>query len=52
LGQITYQAILARDYPLVQGYLLIMTAMVLGANFIADCLLFVLDPRLRTELEQ
>ncbi|MGR5285011.1 ABC transporter permease [Vibrio maritimus] len=51
LGQVMFQAILARDYPLVQGYLLIMTAMVLGANFVADCLLFVLDPRLRTELD-
>ncbi|MGX9521827.1 ABC transporter permease [Vibrio mediterranei] len=50
LGQVMFQAMLARDYPLIQGYLLIMTIMVLGANFIADLLLFVLDPRLRTEL--
>ncbi|WP_026960290.1 MULTISPECIES: ABC transporter permease [Aliagarivorans] len=51
LGQVMFQAMLARDYPLIQGYLLIMTMMVLGANFIADCLLFVLDPRLRTQLD-
>ncbi|MBM7037235.1 ABC transporter permease [Vibrio ulleungensis] len=51
LGQVMFQAMLARDYPLIQGYLLIMTIMVLGANFIADCLLFVLDPRLRTQLD-
>ena len=51
LGQVMFQAMLARDYPLVQGYLLIMTIMVLGCNFIADCLLFILDPRLRTELD-
>ncbi|MGL6314166.1 ABC transporter permease [Vibrio sp. WXL103] len=50
LGQVMLQAMLARDYPLIQGYLLIMTIMVLGANLIADLLLFVLDPRLRTEL--
>ncbi|WP_119008459.1 ABC transporter permease [Vibrio superstes] len=51
LGQVMFQAMLARDYPLIQGYLLIMTVMVLGANFVADCLLFVLDPRLRTQLD-
>jgi peptide/nickel transport system permease protein len=51
LGQVMFQAMLARDYPLIQGYLLIMTIMVLGANFIADCLLFVLDPRLSTQLD-
>ncbi|MCG9628146.1 ABC transporter permease [Vibrio mediterranei] len=50
LGQVMFQAMLARDYPLIQGYLLIMTIMVLGANFTADLLLFVLDPRLRSEL--
>ncbi|SEF62505.1 ABC transporter permease [Vibrio hangzhouensis] len=51
LGQVMFQAMLARDYPLIQGYLMIMTIMVLGANFIADCLLFILDPRLRTQLD-
>jgi peptide/nickel transport system permease protein len=51
LGQVMFQAMLARDYPLIQGYLLVMTFMVLSANFIADLLMFILDPRLRTELE-
>ncbi|WP_117234310.1 ABC transporter permease [Vibrio maerlii] len=51
LGQVMFQAMLARDYPLIQGYLLIMTIMVLGANFIADCLLFKLDPRLSAQLD-
>ncbi|MGF1696260.1 ABC transporter permease [Vibrio kyushuensis] len=51
LGQVMFQAMLSRDYPLIQGYLLIMTFMVLSANFIADLLMFILDPRLRTELE-
>jgi len=48
LGQVMYQAMLARDYPLIQGYLLMMTLMVLIANFTADMLLFWLDPRLRS----
>ncbi|RKF18546.1 ABC transporter permease [Alginatibacterium sediminis] len=51
LGQVMFQAMLARDYPLIQGYLLMMTIMVLSANFIADMLLFALDPRLRTALD-
>ncbi len=50
LGQIMYQAMMARDYPLIQGYLLMMTIMVLVANFIADLLLFLFDPRLRDQL--
>ncbi|MGO7609356.1 ABC transporter permease subunit, partial [Rhizobium ruizarguesonis] len=36
LGNILYQAILARDYPVIQGQLLIMTATMLIANFIVD----------------
>lgn len=51
LGQVMFQGMLARDYPLIQGYLLIMTIMVLGCNFVADCLLFILDPRLRSQLD-
>ena len=50
LGQVIFQAMMSRDYPLIQGYLLIMTIMVLTANFVADMLLFLLDPRLRTQL--
>ncbi len=48
IGQIMFQGMVARDYPLIQGYLLLMTLMVLSANMIADVLLLALDPRLRT----
>ncbi len=51
LGLVMFQGMVARDYPLIQGYLLMMTIMVLSANFIADMLLFTLDPRLRTALQ-
>lgn len=50
LGQVIFQAMMSRDYPLIQGYLLIMTIMVLTANFVADMLLFLLDPRLRNQM--
>ena len=47
LGNILYQAILARDYPVIQGQLLIMTATMLIANFIVDVSYILLDPRLK-----
>lgn len=47
LGNILYQAILARDYPVIQGQLLIMTIAMLVANFIVDISYVLLDPRLR-----
>ena len=47
LGYTLFQGITARDYPLIQGQLLIMTLAMLTANFIADVLYVALDPRLR-----
>jgi peptide/nickel transport system permease protein len=46
LGNTLYQAILARDYPVIQGQLLIMTAAMLASNFMVDCSYVLLDPRL------
>lgn len=50
VGQVMFQGMVARDYPLIQGYLLMMTLMILSANLIADLLLLALDPRLRTSV--
>ncbi|WP_435103605.1 ABC transporter permease [Arhodomonas sp. AD133] len=47
LGTVLYKAILARDYQVIQGQLLLMTIFMLTFNFIADLLYVVLDPRLR-----
>ncbi|MBL8592994.1 MAG: ABC transporter permease [Devosia sp.] len=47
MGNTLYQAILARDYPVIQGALLIMTAAMLTANFIVDLSYVLLDPRLK-----
>lgn len=41
-------AIVTRDYPVMQAIFLIITASVVFANFLADILLGVLDPRIRT----
>jgi peptide/nickel transport system permease protein len=49
LGFQLFQAVGAKDYPLMQGIFLIITLSVLGANFLADLAYLVLDPRTRKE---
>jgi peptide/nickel transport system permease protein len=46
IGLVTYEAIFARDYPVLQGAFLILTLSVVIANYIADLLYFRLDPRI------
>jgi len=47
LGRLIYESVLARDYPLLQGAFLLLAVGVLLANFIADLLYPLLDPRVR-----
>lgn len=47
LGNTLYFAITNRDYPVIQGQLLIMTLAMLTMNFLADMAYVYLDPRLR-----
>ncbi len=47
VGSLLNTAIGARDYPLIQGILLIVTVTVLTANFLVDLLYTRLDPRVR-----
>lgn len=49
LGQIMVMAISRRDYPLMQGILLMTTIVMLTANFIADISIMILDPRTRRQ---
>jgi len=44
-----FQAVGSKDYPLLQGIFLIITLSVLLANFLADVMYLVLDPRTRRE---
>ena len=44
-----FQAVGAKDYPLVQGIFLVITLSVLVANLFADLIYLVLDPRTRKE---
>jgi peptide/nickel transport system permease protein len=48
LGTLTVDALKARDYPLLQGVFLLLSATVIFANLIADLLYGILDPRVRT----
>jgi peptide/nickel transport system permease protein len=47
VGSLLNTAISARDYPLIQGILLVVTLTVLTANFLVDLLYMRLDPRVR-----
>ncbi|MGC8618426.1 MAG: ABC transporter permease [Thermoplasmata archaeon] len=47
IGWMIYQAIMGRDYPLLQGAFLILSISVVLANFIADLVYMYLDPRIK-----
>lgn len=48
VGQLIIKSVSTRDYPLMQACFLLIVVCVLLANFVADLLYVVLDPRLRT----
>jgi peptide/nickel transport system permease protein len=47
IGRLSYQAVLARDYPVVMTVLTISAILTLLGNFIADILYGIADPRIR-----
>ena len=47
LGQLAYQAMLSRDYPLIQGTVLLVAVFVLASNLLVDVLYAYVDPRIR-----
>jgi len=46
IGRAVYDAVLARDYPMLQGAFLLLTVSVVFFNLVADLLYFKLDPRI------
>jgi len=46
IGSALYEAVLQRDYPMLQGGFLVITVTVITINFFADLLYFRLDPRI------
>jgi len=49
VGRLMYDALLTRDYPILQGSFLIVAAVVLVANFLADITYAFLDPRVKVK---
>ncbi len=47
MGRLMVQAVFTRDFPVVQGCVLVMATAVLVINFATDILYAVLDPRIR-----
>jgi len=47
VGRLMYDALITRDYPILQGSFLVVTAVALVANFIADITYAFLDPRVK-----
>ena len=49
IGFLSIQAVFNEDYPLIQGIFLFIAVAVLLANFLADIVYAMLDPRVRDE---
>lgn len=47
MGSLVYEAVQARDYPVLQGALMAVSFTVLAGNLLADAAYAVLDPRVR-----
>jgi ABC-type dipeptide/oligopeptide/nickel transport system permease component len=47
IGRLMVDSILARDYPVVQGSMIVLTSSIILANILADILYAVVDPRIR-----
>lgn len=47
LGRLVVEAVLARDYPVIQGLILLFSFAFIAINLIIDILYTILDPRIR-----
>jgi peptide/nickel transport system permease protein len=47
LGRLVVEAVLARDYPLIQGLILLFSFAFITINLIVDVLYVLFDPRIR-----
>jgi peptide/nickel transport system permease protein len=46
MGTLIYDAVISRDYPVMQGAFLVLTFFLIAANFFADLLYGIADPRI------
>lgn len=47
LGRLVFNSVAARDYPVIQGAVLLMAVLFLAVNLLVDVLYAVVDPRIR-----
>src|ERR1041384_5873932 len=47
IGRLLFEGITFRDFPIVQGVVIMGGAMIIGVNFVIDILYAVIDPRIR-----
>jgi peptide/nickel transport system permease protein len=47
LGSLLFAAISQSDYPVIQAIMLLITLVMLAANFIVDLMYGIIDPRIR-----
>ena len=47
LGRATYEALLTRDFPMLQFAVLVWAALIIGVNYLVDLIYLLLDPRIR-----
>lgn len=52
LGQLFYSAVMARDYTMIMGNLVLGSVLTLAGNILADICYGLADPRIRTGLEK
>jgi peptide/nickel transport system permease protein len=50
LGQLLVQAIVANDFPKIEAVAVVTTALLVLINLLADGVVLLLDPRLRTRV--
>ncbi len=50
IGVLLIQSVYRRDYPMVQGLIVFMSAVYLMVNFLVDVSYFLLDPRIKNEV--
>ncbi|MFO8036356.1 MAG: ABC transporter permease subunit [Anaerolineales bacterium] len=49
LGRLIFDSVGRQDYPVLQGAFLLLAVSVIGANFLADLIYSLLDPRVRMD---
>jgi peptide/nickel transport system permease protein len=48
IGRLVFEALIVRDFPLIQGIVLIWSTIIIFLNLLVDLAYGLLDPRIRT----